>query len=228
MVNNELLAELKDDMKKNYIFQIGMICAGSTSLCEALNILGIPSLHFRGPEGKIFETEVIPENIKSNRRLFYPYDQQFTGFLDFNGRYFYKTLYEMYPDSKFIYTWRAYEPWLKSTLRLSQNQWREGIPVRVGHIDQQTLLINNNRDIANQYMPEKELALVKQDKQRYWKKNQEIPDFFKNDPRFLEMRICDGDNGGWGELCNFLEKDIPNVDFPSMPSNNVIFSDATK
>jgi len=194
-------------MKKNYIFQLGIICAGSTSLCEALNILEIPSLHYQGPNGKIFETEVIPKNIKSNRKLFYPYDQKFRGFLDFNGWHFYKTLYKMYPKSKFIYTWRAYDPWLKSTLRLAQNQWRNKF---------------------NQDIPEKEFTLIKEDRQNYWKQNQEIPEFFKNDPRFLEMRICDGNNDGWEKLCNFLGKDIPNVDFPNTPSNNFIFPNAIK
>ena len=215
-------------MQTKYIFQLGMICAGSTSLCEALNILGIPSLHFQGPDHKIFETEVIPENIKLNRRLFYPYDQEFTGFLDFNGMHFYKTLYKMYPDSKFIYTWRAYDPWIKSALRLSQNLWKSGSPVRVGVAEHQTLLINNTPGIIDQDMPEKVFALVKTDREKSWKDNQQIPEFFKNNPKFLEMRICDEDNDGWEKLCDFLEMDIPDVDFPNMPSNNFIFPNTIK
>jgi hypothetical protein len=215
-------------MKTQYIFQLGMVCAGSTSLCKALNILEIPSLHWQAPDGKIFETEVITENIKANRRLFYPYDQEFRGFLDFNGKFFYKTLYEMYPESKFIYTWRAYEPWLKSALRLSQRLWRNENPVRIGPPDNQVVLINNNRDMINQDIPKKEFELIKTDRWNYWKHNQEIPKFFKNDPRFLEMRICDGNNDGWGELCNFLGKDVPNIDFPHIPSNNVIFPNDIK
>jgi hypothetical protein len=215
-------------MKTKYIFQLGMICAGSTSLCEALNILGIPSLHWEGPDGKLFESEVIPENIKLNRRLFYPYDKKWRGFLDFNGAHFYKTLYEMYPESKFIFTWRAYDPWLKSTLRLAQNLWGNGLAVPVGPPTNQQLLVNNNRNMNNQDMSKKELALVKIDKQDYWKDNQEIPKFFKNDPRFLEMRICDGNNDGWERLCDFLEMDIPDVDFPHIPSNHVIFPNAIK
>jgi hypothetical protein len=210
-------------MKTEYIFQLGMVCAGSTSLCKALNILEIPSLHFQDPDGKIFETEVILENIKLNRRLFYPYDEKWRGFLDFNGKFFYKTLYEMYPKSKFIYTWREYEPWLKSALRLSQNLWRNGDPVRIGPPNKQVVLINNNRDMINQDIPKKEFELIKTDRWNYWKHNQQIPEFFKNDPRFLEMKICDGNNDGWEKLCNFLGKDIPNVDFPNIPSNNIIF-----
>jgi hypothetical protein len=210
-------------MEKNYIFQLGMICAGSTSLNRALNILGIPSLHAKSPDGKDFEYEIIPDNIKSNRRLFYPYDQQFTGFLDFNGAFFYKTLYEMYPESKFIFTWRAYEPWLKSVLRLSQNRWRNGDDIWIGGPENGFFLFNNNNGMNNQDMPEKEFLLNKTDKQNYWKKNQEIPKFFKNNPRFLEMKICDGNNDGWGKLCNFVGKDIPAVDFPNLPSGNHIY-----
>ena len=205
-----------------------MICAGSTSLCEALNILGIPSLHWKGPDNKPFETKVIPENIKANRRLFYPYDQEFRGFFDFNGKFFYKTLYDMYPDSKFIYTRREYDPWIKSVLRLKQNLWRNGFAVMIGPPNAQVVLINNNPDAINHDMPEKELALVKTDAEKYWKHTQEIPEFFKNDPRFLEMRICDGNNDGWEKLCDFLEMDIPTVDFPHIPSHNFIFPNINK
>jgi hypothetical protein len=210
-------------MERTHVFQIGMVCAGSTSLCEALNILGIPSLHWEGPgpDYEKFETDVIPENIKSNRRLFYPYDEQFTGFLDFNGQLYYKTLYQMYPKSKFIFTWRANLPWVESSLRLNQNRWRNGEPVYIGAGDHRVSMVNTN---IGQDMPEKELALKMKDMQDYWiLHNQKIPVFFKNNPRFLEMRICDGDNDGWEKLCNFLEMDIPDVDFPKLKSNNIIF-----
>jgi len=210
-------------MKTTHVFQIGMICAGSTSLCEALNILGIPSLHWEGPgpDYRQFENDVIPENIKSGKRLFYPYDKQFTGFLDFNGLQFYQTLYEMYPKSKFIFTWRANLPWFKSALRLNKSRWRSGEPVYTGAGPRREQLANTNN---GQDMPAKELALKMKDMQDYWIQNQEIPKFFKDDSRFLEMRICDGNGDGWEKLCNFLEMPIPNVDFPNLKSNNFIFS----
>jgi hypothetical protein len=211
-------------MERTHVFQLGMVCAGSTSLCEALNILEIPSLHWEGPDPdyREFETDVIPENIKSNRRLFYPYDEQFTGFLDFNGQFVYKTLYEMYPKSKFIFTWRANLPWLNSALRLNQNRWRTGEPVYVGAGPNRISMVNSN---FSQNMPKNFLVLKMKDMQNYWNElNQEIPEFFKDDPRFLEMRICDGNNDGWEKLCNFLEMDIPDVDFPKLKSNNLVFS----
>ena len=209
-------------MERTHIFQLGMICAGSTSLCEALNILGIPSLHWEGPgpDYKKFENEVIPENIKSNRRLFYPYDEQFTGFLDFNGYLVYKTLYEMYPKSKFIFTWRANLPWFKSALRLSQNRWRTGELVYIGSGPNRVSMANSN---IGQDMPEEELALRKKDMQNYYLQNHQIPMFFKNNPRFLQMKICDGGGDGWEKLCGFLGKDIPDVDFPKLKSNNFIY-----
>ena len=210
-------------MERTHVFQLGMICAGSTSLCEALNILGIPSLHWEGPgpDYRELETDVIPENIKSNRRLFYPYDEQFTGFLDFNGQLVYKTLYEMYPKSKFIFTWRANLPWLNSALRLNQNRWRTGEPVYVDSGPNRISMVNSN---FSQDMPKNFLVLKMKDMQNYWNElNQEIPEFFKDDPRFLEMRICDGNNDGWEKLCGFLEMDIPDVDFPKLKSNGHIF-----
>jgi hypothetical protein len=207
-------------MGKTHVFQIGMVCAGSTSLRKALNILGIPSLHWRGPDSKIFETVVIPENIKSGRKLFYPYDEEFTGFLDFNGIKVYQTLYEMYPESKFIFTSRAYDPWLESALRLQQNIWREGKPVYIRSGPDQIQMVNSN---IGQDMPEKEFSILKTDKQIYWDDHQTISEFFKNNPRFLEMRMCDGGGDGWEKLCGFLGKDIPDVAFPHLVSNNHVF-----
>ena len=213
-------------MERTHVFQLGMICAGSTSLCQALNILGIPSLHWEGPDPNYrqFETDLIPENIKSGRRLFYPYDEQFTGFLDFNGLLYYRTLYEMYPKSKFIFTWREFDPWLESAMRLNRNRWRNGEPVYIGGGSNggssRVEMVNSN---IGQDMPEKELSLLKTDKQHYWIHNRQIPVFFKDDPRFLEMKICDGNNDGWEKLCNFLEVPIPDVDFPNLKSNDLIF-----
>ena len=209
-------------MERTHVFQLGIICAGSTSLCRALNILGIPSLHWEGPDPNYrqFETDLIPENIKSGRRLFYPYDEQFTGFLDFNGHHFYRTLYEMYPESKFIYTYREYNPWFQSAVRLSQNRWRTGEPVYIGGGPSRVGMVNSN---IGQDMPEVELELRKKDLQDYYLQNHQIPMFFKDNPRFLEMRICDGNNDGWGKLCGFLGKDIPDVDFPKLKSNDFKF-----
>ena len=207
-------------MNKNYVFQIGIICAGSTSLCEALNILGIPSLHYQGPDYREFETNVISENIKSNRRLFYPYDEQFTGFFDFNGHHHHQLLYKMYPESKFIYTWREYDSWMESSLRLSQNRWRIGEPIYVGAGPNQLRLINSN---IGQDMPKKICELKMKDLQDYYQDNQVMIEFFKNNPRFLQMKICDSNGDGWEKLCDFLEMDIPDVEFPNIPSYKFIF-----
>ena len=210
-------------MERTHIFGLGMICSGSTSLCAALNILGLPSLHWEGPDpdNRHFENDVIPENIKLNRRLFYPYDEQFTGFLDFNGQHHYQTLYKMYPESKFILTWREYDSWMESSLRLSQNRWRNGEMLYLGWGPKQLRLVNRN---IGQDMPAKICELRIKELQSYWKNNQVIPEFFKNNPRFLEMRICDGNNDGWEKLCGFLEMDIPDVEFPKLKSNNFVYA----
>ena len=193
-------------MEKNYVFQLNMICAGSTSLCEALNILGIPSLHYRIPgedtNREVFEDDVIPENIKLNRRLFYPYDEEWRGFLDFSGQLYHETLYKMYPNSKFIFTWRAYEPWFKSAMTLSQNLYRLRF---------------------NQDMPKEDLLFWENDRKKYWELNNNICRLFSKHPRFLTMKICDEGGDGWEKLCNFLEMPIPDVDFPKLKSNNFIF-----
>ena len=182
-----------------------MPCAGSTSLCAALNILGIPSLHYQVPHpdsGNL--KKVILKNLKFKRRLFYPYDEEYIGFCDFDGEDFYKILFEMYPDSKFIYTWREYDPWIKSVMKLEQNLYIKKY---------------------NKTLPNKIFKARKNRRTTYWNSVKVIPEFFKNNSsRFLEMKICDGNDDSWEKLCNFLEMDIPNVNFPHLPSNNTLYN----
>lgn len=191
-------------MTYNYVFNIGLNRSGTTSLTEALNILGIPSLHFSINEAwwspdKSNEIEsVIYNNIKRRKRLLHTLDHRYQGFSDFNGEHYYQELYTQYPNSKFIFTIRDPEDWLRSIIKVERFQER---------------FLKNSIE---------EYKTFKRKLNHYYNKRNEILNFFQDKPeQFLQMNICKGE--GWEVLCNFLDKEIPEVPFPYVNQLEKIF-----
>lgn len=185
-----------------YIFNIEFNRSGTTSLTKALNILGIKSLHYSTDNSGWFEGNknelgyIISQNYAQNRKLLDGLDEDVRGFSDFMGRLFYKTLYEQYPQSKFILTIRSFDSWLNSllTMKRKHNQF----PTAEAEEYERIELTN-----------------------RYWKYKKEISEFFKDKPDcYLEMNIVEGD--GWEVLCNFLGKEIPKTPFPYLNQQKTI------
>ena len=175
---------------KTYVFNIGLSRAGSTSLTAALNLLNIPSLHYHLTDNKTLLEKIIKRNKKKNKRLFYGLDKEYQGFSDFHGEAHYQTLYNQYPNSKFIFTTRPCLDWLNSVL--NRKIYYDG------------LVFSNIETEKKVY----EVAI-----HRYFNIGEEIRDFFKDKPdRFLELKICEGE--GWEKLCPFLGVDIPDCSFP--------------
>jgi hypothetical protein len=97
-------------MKYNKIFGIGLNKTGTTSLTEALNILGIKTLHYEGIRKSIeFERK---NNLKILSTL-----KEYRGFTDSPIPYLYKKLDKEYLNSKFILTIRPLNSWLKSRIK---------------------------------------------------------------------------------------------------------------
>lgn len=192
----------KSIMKNQYIFNIGFSNSGTTSLTDALNILGFPSIHCTtdnsvwSEDNKNLLENIIIKNISNNKKLFYPIDKKFIGFSDFKGERYFKDLYHQYPNSKFIFTTRNIENWIKSRVDLER-----------------ILRPHNFNTIEN------EQKLIHRLITSYYRNMQEITNFFKNKEHiFLKIDICNGE--GWNKLCKFLNVNIPKVSFPHHNKNN--------
>lgn len=169
-----------------YIFNVGLSRAGTTSLTEALNILGIPSLH-NEYKGKKLQ-DIANKNIESNQKVFHKLDKVYNGYSDFNGEWMLEELYTQYENSKFIFLMRDFETWQESRNYL--------FTYEIDPIENQEGIANTTKD-------------------NYLKRIDHVRQFFNNKPkqRFLEMNIIEGD--GWKKLCNFLNiEKIPTVPFP--------------
>jgi hypothetical protein len=99
----------------------------------------------------------------------------------------FKELEKAFPNSKFILTLRE-----KESLKKSLQNYFQGSPYEI-----------------------KNLLDLEDEIKKYEERNNEIIQYFKNKPgRLLVMNLFDGD--GWNELCNFLNKPIPNKPFPHL------------
>jgi hypothetical protein len=150
----------------NKIYGIGLSRTGTTSLTHAMWENGCNMIHY--PQ---FSNLFDPKN---------------EGASDLPAAIYFKELDKKFPDSKFIYTIRDKESWIKSmenhfTKHVSVNSWLKENRIKMyGSID-----FN------------KELCL-----QAYDSHDQNVREYFQNREDFLIINICGGE--GWRKLSAFL------------------------
>lgn len=167
------------------IFGIGFHKTGTTSLARALELLGFS---VTGPNG-VRDPDIANNAPLLVRQLVH----QFDAFQDNPWPIFYRELYEMFPEGKFILTYRNPKKWIESQVRhfgkaeTPMRQWIYGKGCPEG-----------NEDIY--------LA-------RYKKHNQDVADFFKKKNKKLLIMNLE-ENNGWQKLCPYLGVSQPTQPFP--------------
>lgn len=179
------------------IFGIGLAKTGTTTLSKALEILGYKSVHV---ECDVIELSTINycDDFSIKKDVIENNDAIIGAPLCLS----YKKLAAEYPDSLFILTSRDVESWLRSC----SVSFTQDLPMDRNHHALHrglfnTVLYDKAKFLAGYYI--------------YW---ESVVDFFsikyKGDfgDRLLVFQLCS--ENGWFHLCNFLDKDIPNVPFP--------------
>ena len=115
------------------------------------------------------------------------YDAIFDGFCCLK----YRTLDSHYDDLKFIYTTRNLESWLASC----QHRYR-------GHIETIT-----RKAVFGEFAFDKKIWT-----DSYLRHEKQVRDYFKGRNDILEINI--EEKNKWEKLCEFLNCDIPEVEFP--------------
>lgn len=166
------------------IVGVGMGKSGTSSLHEALNLLGFPSFH---------NARIAKEKIAQARRKGAPVLSEFAAeiraFTDFPFAFrdVYSAIRQQYPGTRFIWTVRDKQSWVDSRLRQNQ-RYREYEYDRV-------------------HLPEKD------ELESQWEQHmQRVPRDFAGYPFFLEYDLCGG--AGWPPLCEFLGVSEPIERFP--------------
>lgn len=172
------------------IFGIGLSRTGTTSLTEALTILGYRARHF--PQSHLtFWGSVEINQIELKK---------FDAFTDTPVALNFQKLDQMFPGSKFILTLREITAWLESCRRYQWNQ--------TGRLERKLRLALYG---CTEFNPE----LFRNAYQRH---TQTVLQYFRN--RAGDLLIIDITKGdGWGQLCPFLGTAKPAVAFPCKNQN---------
>lgn len=169
----------------NKLFGIGFQKTATTSLGEALSILGYK---VTGPFGWM-DADI--QRTALSRAL--STAEKFDAFQDFPWAILYKELDMHFPNSKFILTVRNEEEWYESMLRhfgTRSTPMREWV-------------------YGKAYPRWNKKTYIK----RYNDHNDEVKDYFKSRPNdLLVVDITAGD--GWKPICSFLDCKEPDVMFP--------------
>lgn len=178
------------------VFGLGLSKTGTSSLTDALNILGIKSVHYPHDDRTFDELRGGNYNLSIL--------EQYQGIVDIPVAPFYAQLDGLYPKSKFILTTREKNAWLAScdTHWRLMIEWRDNFPQFkrfhefISACVYGTLSFNPNR-----------FAYV------YDTHVKNVYDYFENRPDdFLVIDICAGE--AWEKLCPFLGMEIPDCPFP--------------
>lgn len=157
------------------IFGIGLSKTGTTSLKEALTILGYKSIHYPWSMLDIHNHDAS---------------------LDIPVACRYKELDKLYPNSKFILTTRPFDEWIlkrkkKPKDKEPQPKWK---------LDTRILMYGSINYDEKLYT------------EAYHRHHNDVYDYFANRNDLLVLPLYDKNK--WELLCNFLNKEIPNLEYP--------------
>jgi hypothetical protein len=200
------IREQAKNIPQRKVFGIGLSKTSTSSLAKALEVLGYESVSWNR-NGKILGW---PEFYLADAATDTPCCVQF------------ESLYHTFEQSKFIYTVRELDDWVRSirnhfeleTPREFRQYWDreefwQGDTRWKWHSDWQW-------QNAFRFIQIHQCLYAQHDtwKEAYRAYDQRVRQFFEDKPdhRFMVMNIPEGD--GWDPLCSFLDREIPDRPFP--------------
>lgn len=169
------------------VFGTGMQRTGTTSLAQALELLGIP-------------TRDCPKDLWGN--LEHPVLHEYDGFTDNPIPLLYRELDRLCPGSRFVHTLRDEAGWLKSVEWL----FTTGAVKFAWHRHPHFHAFHRALYGTTEFDPARFLD-------KYRRHNQEVLEYFAHRPAdLLVMDLTAGD--GFDKLCPFLGRAVPEQPFP--------------
>jgi hypothetical protein len=165
-------------MTKHKIFGIGLAKTGTTSLNDAFAILGIASIG-------------CPQSVASIRR----FDAATDGIVADR----FEELDRVFPNSKFIYTVRDPDSWLRSYTRYRGRK----LSASSSHEDKVERLYGTTG---------KDPQVLRDAYERH---DRHVREYFRDRPDDLLVMNIVGGEADWDSLCDFLGKPVPDTPFPA-------------
>ena len=180
------------------VFGIGLAKTATSSLSDALTLLGIDNGHWTNP---------LTNQILSDVDFF-----MLGGACDTSASQNFEKLFYQYPNARFILTQRRLDDWVRSmTDHYAINTGRtdiEGMRQRIGRSTEWRHGFESVAIHAGLYLHHDGLE------QAYAAHERRVRNFFLDKPsgRLLEFNVFEGD--GWPKLCEVLERPLPETGFP--------------
>jgi len=194
------------DRTNDKVFGIGLSRTGTTSLNQALQLLGFRSVHFPADPVTRFE---LGSYFRSRRasRLELSIVRHVDALTDTPTVPIFRELSALYPSSRFIMTTRPRSEWLDACDRFWSSAMADLFSIHSpSPFRDYVQLINSavygRTDFARGVFSD-----------AYDQHLANVRDWFSHAPsRLLELNLFAGE--GWGELCRFLNRPVPAVAFP--------------
>ena len=190
---------------KNKIFVLGYNKSGTISLSEALEVLGYNVLHTGRSTDFISCLDKIGDNLHMQKGILSDMDM-YDCYIDYPiyEPTVFSHIVDEYPDAKYISLTKNLDGYLDSVLRDKIKR------IRKGNFDNWNWLGVGDEEVFRNY-PIYQKEWVKGRTQ--FKHDSNIRFLNKKNIDYLDMNICDGGDD-WEKLCKFLNKPIPDMEFP--------------
>ncbi|CAO3638489.1 unnamed protein product [Mucor fragilis] len=194
----------------------GLGRTGTSSFCEALDILGYKCHHMK----RCLED---PTNQSSKR--FYDaflnksdanWDEVYEGYTaaaDWTAAHFYKDLLARYPNAKVVLTERPFDDWYKSMKNTIYPAIRNGQKLQPGHPHYEFRELNRQL-ILDGYIEDEEKFLDEELMRNYYDNHLKQVNEVVPANQLYTFKLGEG----WEGLCEFLGKSVPEVPYPNVNS----------
>lgn len=205
ITNRSILERVKDRLRyqvlglkqheSDLVFGIGLPKTGTTSLCDALDLLGILSIHY---------PPLVGWDSADDPVFRWPwFMNKFRGFADVTVLIMLPELAQRFPNARYILTTRDKESWMVSCEKhFTKRKYDDARTQKRFEIG-----VMNNRQFWTVDYFDKDVFSEKYDS---W--HGMVRSMFSGNTRYIEPEICSEND--WGTLCNFLSVPIPNLSFP--------------
>lgn len=187
------------------IFVLGYNKTGTKSLSNALEYLGYKVLHTGSTGDFIGFLDRIGNNLNKSKNVL----DGLEGYDCYIDYPFYEPtvfshIISEYPDAKYISLTRNLDDYVEAVLEDKIKRLKQG------SFDNWNWLGVGDEEVFKNY-PDYQKQWIKG--RTEFKHDSNISLLFKNNINYLNMNICDNGDG-WEKLCKFLDKEVPNADFP--------------
>lgn len=189
--------------RRSPVFGIGLSRTGTTSLTEALSILGYTACHF--PDDADTKVEITHYLREPTAQLHLSILDRANALCDTPVCCTYQALDRTYHDARFILTTRSKPTWLASCAAYWQNVLGP-LLLTMEHSDAEYVSLINRTLYGSEALDVHGFSAT------YDRYQADVAKHFQGRDDFLIMDVCAGD--GWSTLCRFLGAPVPDVAFP--------------